>query len=375
MPAATTSVSGYLTSTDWNTFNGKGSGTVTSVGGTGTVNGISLSGTVTSSGNLTLGGTLDLSSPPAIGATTPNAGTFSSFTLNGTSGNFNGDFTNATVLSRNSFKTSTTNGTTGIYALPNGTSTAASWQASNAADPTNASKILIATNGSLDTQLVSGINGTGTYLPLTVYSGGQGRFVFGTSGQFGVGSASLVSYGTSGQVFTSGGGSSNPTWTTPSSTFTTALSAPSASFTAALPVTSGGTGVTTSTGTGSTVLSASPTFTGTPIAPTATSGTNTTQIATTAFAFGTLSAVSSGYQKLPSGLIIQWGTNVGTSPTTVTLPITFPNGYLGWPIVTNGDFGNSTLGCGASGTPSTSSFTLATSHPGAYRWAWIFIGY
>ena len=58
MPAATTSVSGYLTSTDWTTFNGKGSGTVTSVGGTGTVNGITLTGTVTSSGNLTLGGTL-----------------------------------------------------------------------------------------------------------------------------------------------------------------------------------------------------------------------------------------------------------------------------------------------------------------------------
>ncbi len=35
-----------------------GTGTVTSVGGTGTVNGITLSGTVTSSGNLTLGGTL-----------------------------------------------------------------------------------------------------------------------------------------------------------------------------------------------------------------------------------------------------------------------------------------------------------------------------
>jgi len=35
-----------------------GTGTVTSVAGTGTVNGISLSGTVTSSGNLTLGGTL-----------------------------------------------------------------------------------------------------------------------------------------------------------------------------------------------------------------------------------------------------------------------------------------------------------------------------
>jgi len=71
MAAATGSVNGYLTSTDWTTFNNKGSGTVTSVGGTGTVSGISLSGTVTSSGNLTLGGTLDLSSPPAIGGTTP----------------------------------------------------------------------------------------------------------------------------------------------------------------------------------------------------------------------------------------------------------------------------------------------------------------
>lgn len=47
-------------------------GTVTSVSGTGTVSGISLSGTVTTTGNLTLGGTLDLSSPPAIGGTTAN---------------------------------------------------------------------------------------------------------------------------------------------------------------------------------------------------------------------------------------------------------------------------------------------------------------
>ena len=73
MPAATTSVNGYLTSTDWTTFNNKGSGSVTSVGGTGTVSGISLSGTVTTTGNLSLGGTLDLSSPPAIGGTTAAA--------------------------------------------------------------------------------------------------------------------------------------------------------------------------------------------------------------------------------------------------------------------------------------------------------------
>lgn len=40
---------------------GTGDGTVTSVGGTGTVNGLTLTGTVTASGNLTLGGTLSIS--------------------------------------------------------------------------------------------------------------------------------------------------------------------------------------------------------------------------------------------------------------------------------------------------------------------------
>jgi hypothetical protein len=73
MAAANTTTNGYLTSTDWTTFNNKGSGSVTSVGGTGTVSGISLSGTVTTSGNLTLGGTLNLSSPPVIGNTIPAA--------------------------------------------------------------------------------------------------------------------------------------------------------------------------------------------------------------------------------------------------------------------------------------------------------------
>jgi hypothetical protein len=57
-------------------------GTVTSVSGTGTVSGINLSGTVTTTGNLTLGGALDLSSPPTIGNTTPNTGVFTTLTVN-----------------------------------------------------------------------------------------------------------------------------------------------------------------------------------------------------------------------------------------------------------------------------------------------------
>lgn len=77
--AGTTVVTGTypnftITSTDSTT------GTVTSVGGTGTVNGLTLTGTVTTSGNLTLGGTLDLSSPPAIGGTAPNAVTGTTIT-------------------------------------------------------------------------------------------------------------------------------------------------------------------------------------------------------------------------------------------------------------------------------------------------------
>lgn len=137
-----------------------------------------------------------------------------SLTFLGTAKKILGDFSNGTVSNRLNFQTSTVNSATGIYALPNGTSTAASWQATNNSDPTNASKILIATNGSTDVQLVSGRNGTGTYLPLTFYTGGSERFRYGISGQFGIAGAN---YGNSGDVFVSGGASAAPSWTAQSS--------------------------------------------------------------------------------------------------------------------------------------------------------------
>ena len=105
-------------------------------------------------------------------------------TYTGSGGRILADFDNATVTNRRAFQTSTTNATTGIYALPNGTATAASWQATNAADPTNASKILIATNGSTDVQLVSGRNGTGTYLPLSFYTNGVQSAQLDTAANF-----------------------------------------------------------------------------------------------------------------------------------------------------------------------------------------------
>ena len=154
--------------------------------------------------------------PTVTSLTTGSISNSGNITFTGSGSFFLADFTNATLTSRFAFQTSTANSTTGIYALPSGTSTAASWQATNNSNPTNASKILIATNGSTDVQLVSGINGTGTYLPLSFYTNGSGQFAINTSGAWGIGSvaAATVNYGTSGQAFVSGGPSAPPTWTT-----------------------------------------------------------------------------------------------------------------------------------------------------------------
>jgi hypothetical protein len=67
-----------------------------------------------------------------------------------------------------------------------------------------------------------------------------------------------------------------------------------AKVTGTLPVANGGTGVTSSTGTGSTVLSAGPALTGTPTAPTASALTNSTQLATTAYADAAVTAATLG---------------------------------------------------------------------------------
>jgi len=93
-----------------------------------------------------------------------------------------------------------------------------------------------------------------------------------------------------------------------------------------LPVARGGTGVTASTGSNNVVLSHSPTFTGTPVGPTAAADTNTTQLATTAYviAQGYLKTgtASSTYLPLAGGtisgnLIVSGNLTVDGTTTTI----------------------------------------------------------
>ena len=126
-----------------------------------------------------------------------------------------GDFDNATLSQRTRLQTSTVNATTGVYVVPNGTATSASVQISNAADPTNASKLVVATNGSTDTQIVSGANGSGTYLPLSIYTNNDIRLQVNNSGALGVRTGpGTVGFGTSGQFLTSNGSGAGVSWTT-----------------------------------------------------------------------------------------------------------------------------------------------------------------
>lgn len=84
---------------------------------------------------------------------------------------------------------------------------------------------------------------------------------------------------------------------------------------------------------------ASPTFTGTPAAPTAAPGTDTTQLATTAFVQAAVGAAtteldqdlqSNGYQYLPGGMLMNWGFYAGGSNNpSISFAEQFPNACFG----------------------------------------------
>jgi hypothetical protein len=184
-------------------------GTVTSVSGTGTVSGISLSGTVTTSGNLTLGGTLDLSSPPVIGGTTPN--TITGSTINA----------NTKVVSPDYYAQSILGGNLRTYT---GTSLL-NWDGGGSGNVTVNGGLLVNPSNK-NVSLAPTGTGTVTINPTTA-SAMDNMAIGGTTPLAGTfttlrlnTSLSLNgSTGTSGQILTSSG-SGLPTWSTPASSIT-----------------------------------------------------------------------------------------------------------------------------------------------------------
>jgi len=122
-----------------------------------------------------------------------------------------------------------------------------------------------------------------------------------------------------------------------------------------LAVAQGGTGSTTaSTGTGGVVLAVSPTLTGTPIAPTAAPGTNTTQIATTAFVTASTGTLGTMSTQNANNVAITGGTITGLSSA---LPVA--SGGTG--VTTSTGSGANVLASGASLTsPTLTSPTLSS---------------
>ncbi|HGX4772878.1 TPA: hypothetical protein ACNEY2_003469, partial [Escherichia coli] len=89
---------------------------------------------------------------------------------------------------------------------------------------------------------------------------------------------------------------------------------------------------------------------------------------------------SSGYQKLPSGLIIQWGAAVagigstGGTGNVVSFPVAFPR-YCAQ-IITSYDNGSSSIIAGAAGNQTTTQFLLRCGATGgSYNFRWLAVGY
>jgi hypothetical protein len=119
---------------------------------------------------------------------------------------------------------------------------------------------------------------------------------------------------------------------------------------------------------------ASPALTGNPTAPTQSSNNSSTRIATTAFVNPANSLGGNGYQKLSSGLILQWGltTSIANgSALSVTYPTTFASATYS---VTATATSNSSANCPVVTSAGTASFSLSNITGVSQTFWWMAVG-
>lgn len=118
-----------------------------------------------------------------------------------------GDFDNGTLTNRLMFQTSTVNGVTDINFIPNGTGTESYLTLNNNSDPLNGSRFQMLVKAT-EARIEATRLGTGSYLPVNIYTSGLSRVTVSTTGAV----AFSGSYGTAGQALVSQGSGAAPVW-------------------------------------------------------------------------------------------------------------------------------------------------------------------
>ena len=167
-------------------------------------------GTITITGVLT-GDTIAVNSIPGnrlITGTDISVGNISAagnLSFTGTTKRIVADFTSSPVSQRLLFQTNTASGATNVYAIPNGAGTTAAFSVANNSDPDNASIGQLA-QLSTELRIQNVITGTGTYLPMTFYTGGSERVkIDATSGNVVITPTTTSTTATTGALVVRGG--------------------------------------------------------------------------------------------------------------------------------------------------------------------------